>query len=73
MTDSLRAYQIAKRGNSLRVMAEAVRWDKRGARALQPAHCPNKTAERHLSPREPWMRKSGRFKLAKILEPAYRA
>jgi NAD(P)-dependent dehydrogenase (short-subunit alcohol dehydrogenase family) len=32
VTDSLRAYQIAKRGNSLRVMAEAVRWDKRGAR-----------------------------------------
>ena len=24
-------YQIAKRGNSLRVMAEAVRWGKRGA------------------------------------------
>jgi len=30
--DSLHAYQIAKRGNSLRVMAEAVRWGKRGAR-----------------------------------------
>jgi NAD(P)-dependent dehydrogenase (short-subunit alcohol dehydrogenase family) len=30
--DSLRAYQISKRGNSLRVMAEAVRWGKRGAR-----------------------------------------
>ena len=29
--DSLHAYQIAKRGNSLRVMAEAVRWGKRGA------------------------------------------
>jgi NAD(P)-dependent dehydrogenase (short-subunit alcohol dehydrogenase family) len=29
---SLRAYQLAKRGNSLRVMAEAVRWGKRGAR-----------------------------------------
>ena len=32
ITDSLRAYQISKRGNSLRVMAEAVRWGKRGAR-----------------------------------------
>jgi len=30
--DSLHAYQIWKRGNSLRVMAEAVRWGKRGAR-----------------------------------------
>ena len=30
--DSLHAYQIAKRGNSLRVMAEAVRWGRRGAR-----------------------------------------
>jgi NAD(P)-dependent dehydrogenase (short-subunit alcohol dehydrogenase family) len=32
MTDSLHAYQVSKRGNSLRVMAEAVRWGKRGAR-----------------------------------------
>lgn len=32
VTDSLRAYQLSKRGNSLRVMAEAVRWGKRGAR-----------------------------------------
>jgi len=30
--DSLHAYQISKRGNSLRVMAEAVRWGRRGAR-----------------------------------------
>ena len=30
--DSLHAYQISKRGNSLRVMAEAVRWGKRHAR-----------------------------------------
>jgi NAD(P)-dependent dehydrogenase (short-subunit alcohol dehydrogenase family) len=30
--DTLHAYQVAKRGNSLRVMAEAVRWGKRGAR-----------------------------------------
>jgi len=32
VTDPLQAYQISKRGNSLRVMAEAVRWGKRGAR-----------------------------------------
>ena len=32
VTDSLQAYQLSKRGNSLRVMAEAVRWGKRGAR-----------------------------------------
>jgi NAD(P)-dependent dehydrogenase (short-subunit alcohol dehydrogenase family) len=30
--DSLHAYQLSKRGNSLRVMSEAVRWGKRGAR-----------------------------------------
>ena len=30
--DSLHAYQLSKRGNSLRVMAEAARWGKRGAR-----------------------------------------
>ncbi len=32
VTDALHAYQLSKRGNSLRVMAEAVRWGKRGAR-----------------------------------------
>ena len=32
VTDSLHAYQLSERGNSLRVMAEAVRWGKRGAR-----------------------------------------
>lgn len=32
VTDPLHAYQLAKRGNSLRVMAEAVRLTKRGAR-----------------------------------------
>lgn len=38
VTDSLVAYQIAKRGSSLRVQAEAVRWAKRGARvnAISP-------------------------------------
>jgi NAD(P)-dependent dehydrogenase (short-subunit alcohol dehydrogenase family) len=30
--DTLHAYQLAKRGNSQRVMAEAVRWGKRRAR-----------------------------------------
>ena len=36
--DSLHAYQISKRANSLRVMAEAVRWGKRRARinAISP-------------------------------------
>lgn len=36
--DSLHAYQLAKRGNTLRVMFEAVRWGKRGARlnAISP-------------------------------------
>jgi NAD(P)-dependent dehydrogenase (short-subunit alcohol dehydrogenase family) len=32
VTESLHAYQISKRGNVQRVMAEAVRWGKRGAR-----------------------------------------
>lgn len=32
MTDPLHAYQVSKRGNSLRVMVEVVRWGKRGAR-----------------------------------------
>ncbi|NUO71475.1 MAG: SDR family oxidoreductase [Frateuria sp.] len=38
VTDPLHAYQLAKRGNALRVMAEAVRWGKRGARvnAISP-------------------------------------
>ena len=36
--DSLHAYQLSKRGNALRVMAEAVRWGKRGGRvnAISP-------------------------------------
>jgi NAD(P)-dependent dehydrogenase (short-subunit alcohol dehydrogenase family) len=36
--DSLHAYQLAKRGNALRVAAEAVRWGRRGARvnAISP-------------------------------------
>lgn len=38
VTDSLHAYQLSKRGNVLRVRAEAVRWGQRGARvnAISP-------------------------------------
>lgn len=38
VADTLHAYQLAKRGNALRVMAEAVRWAERGARvnAISP-------------------------------------
>jgi NAD(P)-dependent dehydrogenase (short-subunit alcohol dehydrogenase family) len=38
VTDTLHAYQLSKRGNVLRVAAEAVRWGKRGARvnAISP-------------------------------------
>lgn len=32
VSDTLHAYQLSKRGNALRVMAEAVRWGQRGAR-----------------------------------------
>ena len=32
VTDPLHAYQLSKRGNALRVMAEAVRWGRRGER-----------------------------------------
>ena len=32
VSDTLHAYQLSKRGNSLRVVAEAVRWGTRGAR-----------------------------------------
>jgi len=32
ITDPLHAYPVSKRGNALRVMAEAVRWGRRGAR-----------------------------------------
>jgi NAD(P)-dependent dehydrogenase (short-subunit alcohol dehydrogenase family) len=36
--DTLHVYQLSKRGNALRVMAEAVRWGRRGARlnAISP-------------------------------------
>lgn len=38
VSDTLDAYQLSKRGNVLRVMAEAVRWGERGARvnAISP-------------------------------------
>lgn len=38
VTDPLQAYQLSKRGNVLRVQAEAVRWGRRGARvnAISP-------------------------------------
>jgi NAD(P)-dependent dehydrogenase (short-subunit alcohol dehydrogenase family) len=32
VSNSLHAYQLAERANALRVMAEAVRWARRGAR-----------------------------------------
>jgi NAD(P)-dependent dehydrogenase (short-subunit alcohol dehydrogenase family) len=38
VTDPLHAYQLSKRGNALRVMAEAVRWGKRGARVNTISH-----------------------------------
>lgn len=34
--DTLHAYQMAKRCNEKRVMAEAVKWGKRGARVREP-------------------------------------
>jgi NAD(P)-dependent dehydrogenase (short-subunit alcohol dehydrogenase family) len=49
--DSLHAYQLAKRGNSLRVMAEAIRWGKRGARvnAISPGIVMTPLAKDELS------------------------
>lgn len=39
VSDPLKAYQLSKRGNSLRVAAQAVRWGQRGARinAISPS------------------------------------
>lgn len=56
ISDSLHAYQLSKRGNSLRVMAEAVRWGKRGARlnAISPGIIITPLAKDELnSPRGP--------------------
>jgi NAD(P)-dependent dehydrogenase (short-subunit alcohol dehydrogenase family) len=49
--DSLHAYQLSKRGNSLRVMAEAVRWGKRGARVntISPGIIYTPLASPHIS------------------------
>src|SRR5215207_5409256 len=49
--DSLHAYQLSKRGNALRVMAEAVRWAKRGARvnAISPGIIITPTAKDEMS------------------------
>lgn len=51
VTDSLRAYQIAKRGSSLRVRAEAVRWARRGARlnAISPGIVVTPLSRKELS------------------------
>lgn len=49
--DSLHAYQLSKRGNALRVMAEAVQWGKRGARinAISPGIIITPLAKEELS------------------------
>lgn len=60
VTDSLHAYQISKRGNALRVMAEAVRWGKRGARinTISPGIIITPLAKEELSgPRGPGYRR----------------
>jgi NAD(P)-dependent dehydrogenase (short-subunit alcohol dehydrogenase family) len=58
--DSLHAYQLSKRGNSLRVMAEAVRWGQRGARinTISPGIVMTPLAKDELNgPRGPGYRK----------------
>jgi NAD(P)-dependent dehydrogenase (short-subunit alcohol dehydrogenase family) len=60
VTDPLHAYQVSKRGNSLRVMAEAVRWGKRGARinTISPGIIMTPLAKDELSgPRGPGYRR----------------
>lgn len=60
VSDALHAYQIAKRGNALRVMAEAVRWGKRGARVntISPGIIMTPLAKDELSgPRGPGYRR----------------
>ncbi len=60
VTDPLHAYQISKRGNALRVMAEAVRWGKRGARVntISPGIIITPLAKDELSgPRGPGYRR----------------
>ena len=54
--DSLHAYQLSKRGNSLRVMAEALRWGKRGAHQHdQPGNHHDSARERRTH-RTSWRR-----------------
>jgi NAD(P)-dependent dehydrogenase (short-subunit alcohol dehydrogenase family) len=60
VTDPSHAYQISKRANSLRVMAEAVRWGKRGARVntISPGIIITPLAKDELAgPRGPGYRK----------------
>lgn len=60
VTDPLQAYQISKRANALRVMAEAVKWGKRGARVntISPGIIFTPLANDELSgPRGPGYRK----------------
>ena len=60
IADPLHAYQISKRGNSLRVMAEAIRWGKRGARlnTISPGIIITPLAKDELSgPRGPGYRR----------------
>jgi len=60
VTDPLHAYQVSKRGNSLRVMAEAVRWGKRGARVntISPGIISTPLAKEELAgPRGPGYRR----------------
>jgi NAD(P)-dependent dehydrogenase (short-subunit alcohol dehydrogenase family) len=60
VTDPLHAYQVSKRGNSLRVMAESVRWGKRSARVntISPGIVITPLAKDELSgPRGPGYRR----------------
>jgi NAD(P)-dependent dehydrogenase (short-subunit alcohol dehydrogenase family) len=60
VTEPLYAYQLSKRGNALRVMAEAVKWGKRGARlnAISPGIIFTPLAKDELSgPRGPGYRR----------------
>ncbi|HUO21714.1 MAG TPA: SDR family oxidoreductase [Caulobacteraceae bacterium] len=60
ITDPLLAYQYSKRGNALRVQAEAVRWGRRGARinAISPGIIITPLANDELSgPRGPGYRR----------------
>ena len=60
IADPLHAYQVSKRGNSLRVKAEAVRWGKRGARvnAISPGIICTPLAKEELAgPRGPGYRR----------------